>query len=60
MQGQLIEELKDTAVIRASASCQVDLARAEGEYTRLHKEEIGPLYAIALDRALAVSCTLRH
>jgi chorismate mutase len=57
LQMQLIGELADTADIRASATCQVDVAKAVGEYLSAHKYGTGPLLAIALDRALAHTCS---
>lgn len=54
---QLIAELKETTTIRASASCRTDTAKAAGKYVSAHKNSLGPLTAIALDRALATACT---
>jgi chorismate mutase len=58
VQTALIAELKDTVAIRASTTCRADVAKAIGKYTLEHKHEVGPLQSIALDRALAASCTL--
>lgn len=57
VQAALIAELADTASIRASATCRADVAKAIGKYVLVHKHEFGPLQSIALDRALAASCT---
>jgi chorismate mutase len=57
LQAALIAELADTVAIRASTSCRADLAKAIGKYILEHKHEVGPLQSIALDRALAASCT---
>jgi chorismate mutase len=56
LQTTLIAELKETAPIRASATCSVDVAKAVGKYVTAHKRDVGPLEAIALDRALAATC----
>jgi chorismate mutase len=58
LQGALIAELEDTAAIRASTTCPTDVSKAVGEYVLAHKHDVGPLHAIALDRALAAGCTL--
>ena len=56
LQSALIEELKDAAAIRASATCSTEVAKAAGKYTAAHKHDVDPLEAIALDRALAATC----
>jgi chorismate mutase len=56
LQSALIAELKEAAPIRASATCSVDVAKAVGKYVTAHKRDVGPLEAIALDRALAATC----
>lgn len=53
----LIAELEETTTIRASASCRTDIAKAVGKYVSAHKNSLGPLTAIALDRALATACS---
>jgi chorismate mutase len=53
----LIAELAETAGIRASASCRADVAKAVGKYVSAHKSKLSPVRAIALDRAMAASCT---
>jgi chorismate mutase len=58
LQTALIAELADTVAIRASTTCRADVAKAIGKYTLERKHEVGPLQSIALDRALAASCTL--
>jgi chorismate mutase len=57
LQIELVTELADTAAIRASAACRADVAKAVGRYLAAHKHDAGPLQAIALDRALAATCT---
>jgi len=52
----LIAELEESKVIRASASCCTDIAKAVGKYASAHKKQFSPLKAIALDRALATAC----
>jgi chorismate mutase len=58
VQTALIAELADTVAIRASTRCRADIAKAIGKYILGRKHEVGPLQSIALDRALAASCTL--
>jgi chorismate mutase len=57
VQTALIAELADTVAIRASTACRADVAKAIGKYVLMHKHEIRPLQSVALDRALAASCT---
>jgi chorismate mutase len=57
VQAALIADLADTVAIRASTTCRADVAKAIGKYVLVHKHEVGPLQLIALDRALAASCT---
>ena len=52
----LITELEESTDIRASASCRIEIAKAAGKYVSAHKNSLGPLKAIALDRALAAAC----
>jgi chorismate mutase len=58
LQTAPIAELADTVAIRASTTCRANVAKATGKYVLDHKHEVGPLKSIALDRALAASCTL--
>ena len=53
----LIAELEQSTAILGSASCRVEIAKAVGGYVSAHKNSLGPLKAIALDRALATACT---
>ena len=53
----LIAELAESKVIRGSASCRTDIAKAVGKYASTHKKQVSPLKAIALDRALATACS---
>src|SRR5258705_245665 len=57
VQAALITELADTVAIRANTTCRADVAKAVAKYVLAHKHEVGPLQSIALDRALAASCT---
>ena len=53
---ELIAELAESRVVRGSASCPTDIARAVRKYTLAHTKQFSPLKAIALDRALAAAC----
>jgi chorismate mutase len=57
LQMELVTELADTAAVRATTGCRADIAKAVGSYLAAHKHEARPLQAIALDRALASTCT---
>jgi chorismate mutase len=57
LETALIAELAETVGIRASASCRTDVAKAVGKYVSAHKSKFSPVRAIALDRAMAASCT---
>src|SRR5215469_7154106 len=52
----LIAQLEESKVIRASASCRTDIAKAVSKYASAHTKQFSPLKAIALDRALATAC----
>jgi chorismate mutase len=54
LQTTLITELADTIAIRAGRSCRPEVAEAVGKYVSAH--HLGPLQAIALDRAMAAAC----
>ncbi|MGA3224103.1 MAG: chorismate mutase [Acidobacteriaceae bacterium] len=56
IQTLLIDELAGTAAIRARATCRADIAAAVGTYLSRHKQEVGQLRGIALDRALGATC----
>jgi hypothetical protein len=58
LQATLIVELRETTAIRASTTCPADVAKAVGKYVLVHKQSFGSLQAMALDRALAATCTL--
>jgi chorismate mutase len=58
LQTALIATLADTATIRVNPRCHADIARAVGQYVSAHKHDPWPLPTIALDRALAATCTL--
>jgi len=53
---EVVAELAQSKVIRGSASCRTDIARAVGKYASTHKKQVSPLKAIALDRGLATAC----
>lgn len=57
LQRELVGELAETEAIRESAGCRADTAKAVGKYLAAHKREATPLQSIALDRALAATCT---
>jgi len=57
LETALIVELADTADIRASAACPAETAKAIEKYLAGHKVEAGALQAIALNRAMAATCT---
>jgi chorismate mutase len=57
LQIELVRELADIVAIRSSAGCRTDVAKAIGRYMAAHKHDAGPVQAIALDRALAATCT---
>ena len=52
----LIAQWEESTAILGSASCRVEIAKAVGGYVSAHKNSLGPLKAIALDRALATAC----
>jgi chorismate mutase len=52
----LIAELEESTAIRASASCRVEIAKAVGTYVSAHKNSLGRIKAISLNRALATAC----
>lgn len=57
LETELITELANTAGIRASVSCRVDIAKAVVQYVSAHVNSFDPLKAIALDRAVTAACT---
>jgi chorismate mutase len=54
---EFIDELSGAATIRVNPSCRSYIAGAVGKYVSAHRNQIGSLKAIALDRALAATCT---
>jgi chorismate mutase len=54
---EMIEELSGAATIRVNPSCSSSIARAVGKYVSAHRNQIGSLKAVALDRALAATCS---
>jgi chorismate mutase len=56
LQTELIDELAATKAVRSGKTCPADIAKAVGQYVAAHPRESQPVYAIALDRALAASC----
>jgi chorismate mutase len=57
LQIEIIDELSDTASIRASPSCSNYIAKAVGKYASAHEGHLDSLESIALDRSLAAACT---
>jgi chorismate mutase len=57
LQKELVRELTDTAGIRASGACRADIAKAVGKYLAAHRKDAESLQEIALDRAMAATCT---
>jgi chorismate mutase len=57
LQKELVRELADTAGIRATGGCRVDTAKAVGKYLAAHTKDAESLQEIALDRAMAATCT---
>jgi chorismate mutase len=57
LQLELIAELAEIRNIQASPACPTSVAKAVGKYLLAHKRDAGTLQAIALDRALAATCT---
>lgn len=53
---RLIAELSRTVAIRSAKTCQVDVAKAVGEYLDVLKVKANSRNAMALDRALAGTC----
>jgi chorismate mutase len=56
LQKELVRELADTVVVRASATCPSDTAKAVGKYLAGDKHDAGSLREVALDRAMAATC----
>jgi len=54
---EMIDELSGAATIRVNPSCSSYIARAVGKYASAHSNQIDTLKAVALDRALAATCT---
>jgi chorismate mutase len=54
LQQGFIQTLADTRTLRAQADCSAQLARATQAYAASHA--LDPLYALAMDRALARVC----
>jgi chorismate mutase len=57
VQTALLSELADTKELRAAATCRADVAKAVGKYLSEHQKERSTVYAVALDRTLAATCT---
>jgi chorismate mutase len=52
-----VDELTWVAAIRLDPACGTYIARAVGKYVSAHRDQIGDLKGVALDRALAATCT---
>jgi len=57
LQRDLLEQLVQTAPVRGTSGCNAALAKSVGKYLVDHQLAAGSLEAIALDRAVAASCT---
>lgn len=57
IEKQFITELSATAMMRSSESCHLDVAEAVGEYLDTHKLKEDSRDSVALDRAMAATCT---
>jgi len=55
LQEDLISQLADTAALRSGTMCPADTGKTVGNYVAIHNSD-DPLYAIALDRAMAATC----
>jgi chorismate mutase len=55
LQTKLLAAFADTASIRSSATCRVDVAKATGKYLEAHPHT-DALHSIALNRSLATAC----
>jgi chorismate mutase len=58
LQVAMIADLAQTVDVRASKTCRVDVAKAAGAYLAEHRSDTAALDAVALDRALAATCTM--
>ena len=56
IEKQLLQELKESAEARSSATCPVDVAKAVGEYLNSRSLKVDSREGVALDRAMASSC----
>jgi chorismate mutase len=56
IEKRLIAELSGTLSVRSAASCNLDVAKAVGEYIDAHKLKADSRDAVALDRAMAATC----
>jgi chorismate mutase len=57
IEKQLLQELKESAEARSSATCPVDVAKAVGEYLNSRSLKVDSREGVALDRAMASACT---
>jgi chorismate mutase len=57
LQLTLVSELANTAALRASETCPAALAKAVQTHLAAREYSAGPLSVIALDRALAATCS---
>ena len=56
IEKRLIAELSGTLSVRSAISCQLNVAKAVGEYMDAHKLKADSRDAVALDRAMAATC----
>lgn len=57
LQKEMIQQLADTSLLREGPACQANVAKAVGKYLTVHHIDAKDLQAIALDRAMAASCS---
>ena len=57
IEKQLLQELKESAEARSSATCPVDVAKAVGEYLNSRSLKLDSREGVASDRAMASACT---
>jgi chorismate mutase len=56
IEKRLIDELSDAVSVRSAISCDLNVAKAVGDYIDAHKVKVDSRDAVALDRAMAASC----
>jgi chorismate mutase len=56
IEKRLIAELSSTVSLRSANSCNIEVAKAVGEYVDAHKLKVNSRDAVALDRAMSATC----